>query len=117
MFDKIIDRIKECTGVSVRDRLCEMDKSEVVCKISPKKYDSGICSSVLNLTCSAVTYAEALICFDKICTGLDALPMEDNEILEISLEGTVIKYDTVSGMVRLLGSFAVYTEVATDEDW
>jgi hypothetical protein len=43
--------------------------------------------------------------------------MEDNEILEISLEGTVIKYDTVSGMVRLLGSFAVYTEVATDEDW
>ena len=31
MFDKIIDRIKECAGVSVRDRLCEMDKSLIPC--------------------------------------------------------------------------------------
>ncbi|MBQ8738736.1 MAG: hypothetical protein IJZ04_09930 [Clostridia bacterium] len=116
MFDKIIDKIRECSGLSVHDRLYDLERGEVVAKIMPKEYDSGVCASVLHLTCSGLTYAEALICFDKICTGLDALPSEDNDILEISLEGTVIKYDSVSGMVRVLGSFAVYTEVISNED-
>lgn len=114
MFDEIIDRVRECSAGDVSDRLHDINSESTIVKIQPQSYDGCVCASKVDIICIAKAYESALIRFDAICEGLDALESEDNEVLEISLENTVIKYDTVSGMVRILGTFKCYTEVTGD---
>ena len=115
MFDVILNKIKECAQAQVLPHLDEIDKESVIVKLEPSSYDSGVCISRLELMCIAKTYERALLSFDRICQGLDALPAEAQEVLDIELKSTVIKYDTVSGMTRLLGVFDAYTEVLYDD--
>lgn len=114
MFDEIIARVKECTSGNVGDRLHDITDESTIVKIQPQGYDGCVCSSRMDIICIAKTYESALIRFDAICEGLDALCDEDNDVLDITLESTVIKYDTVSGMVRILGILKCYTEVQGD---
>ena len=116
MFDVILNKIKECVSSEVSPRLGELNKESTIVKIAPQAYDRGVCTSRLEVMCIAKTYERALLSFDAICEGLDALPEEENEILEIELDSTVIKYDTVTGMTRLLGVFKTYTEVLANDN-
>lgn len=111
MFDVILNKIKECANTPLLSRAEAVDKESVIVKLEPCSYDSGVCLSRLEVLCVAKSYERALLCFDRISEGLDALPDESGEVLEIELKSTVIKYDTVSGMTRLLGVFDAYTEV------
>lgn len=111
MFDIILEKIKTCVGSNVTDRIYSIDADSTVVKITPKTYDGTICKAELSVICIAKTYASALESFDKICDGVCMLPSEEGEILEINLKDTVIKYDTVSGMTRVMGIFDCYTEV------
>lgn len=115
MFDVILNKIKECAQAQVLSRVSELDKESVIVKLEPSSYDAGVCVSRLELVCVAKSYERALLCFDRICAGLDELPAEAGEVLDIELKSTVIKYDTVSGMTRLLGVFDAYTEVIYDD--
>lgn len=114
MFDAIINKIKECVNSEVSDRLNDISRDSTIVKIQPQAYDEGVCTSKVDIICVAKTYESALLSFDAICDGLDSLCDEDGEVLEISLESTTIKYDTVSGMIRILGVFSCYTEVSGD---
>ncbi|MBO5374623.1 MAG: hypothetical protein J6A54_04160 [Clostridia bacterium] len=116
MFDVILNKIKECVSSEVSQRLSEANKESTIVKIAPQSYDRGVCLSKLEVMCVAKSYERALLSFDAICEGLEALPIEENEILEIELDSTVIKYDTVSGMTRLLGVFKAYTEVLANDN-
>lgn len=111
MFDVILNKIKECVSSEVSDRLYDINGESVIVKLTPQSYDGSVCISRLQIVCVARTYERALVSFDAICQGLDSLCDEENEVLEISLESTVIKYDTVSGMTRILGELKCYTEV------
>ncbi len=115
MFDIILNKIKECVSEQVLPRPYDTRKESVIVKLEPQSYDSGVCKSKLEVLCVSKTYERALLNFDAICQGLDTLPNEENEILEIELKSTVIKYDTVTGMTRLLGVFETYTEVIRDD--
>lgn len=114
MFDKILEKIKECSRTEVGDRIHEINKESVVVKIEPMSYDGTVCISKLELICISRTYESSLLSFDRICEGLDELPDEESEVLDITLESTAIKYDTVSGMTRLHGVFKCYTEVESN---
>lgn len=114
MFDVIIDKIKECSSSEIADRPHDITKESTVVKIQPQSYDEGVCISKLDVVCISKAYETALFSFDRICQGLDELCDEDGEVLDISLSSTVIKYDTVSGMVRIIGTFDCYTEVMGD---
>lgn len=116
MFELILNKIKECTSCPTSMRLEAIDKECVIVKLEPQSYDGSVCASRLEIVCVAKSYERALESFDNISTGLYELPDEENEVLEITLDSTVIKYDTVSGMTRLFGVFKVYTEVASDDN-
>ena len=111
MFDVILERIKQCSQAQVSDRVHDASSESVIVKLTPQSYDGSVCQSRLQIVCVSRTYERSLVSFDAICQGLDALCDEDNEVLDISLESTVIKYDTVSGMTRILGELKCYTEV------
>lgn len=111
MFDVIINKIKECAGTEVGDRLHTAIRDSVVVRLQPCTYDGCVCHSKLQVVCVAKTYDSALVRFDAICDGIDTLPDEEGEVLEVTLSQTVIKYDTVSGMMRIIGTFDCYTEV------
>ncbi len=115
MFDIILNKIKECTDNRVLTRPYEVSGECVIVKLEPQAYDNGVCTSRLEILCIAKSYERALLSFDKISQGLDELSTEENEVLDIDLESTVIKYDTVSGMTRLMGVFSAYTEVGYDD--
>lgn len=114
MFDTILNKIKECVEVPVDERLKSISGESVIVRLVPKGYDGSVCVSRLEVVSIAKSYERALLCFDRICDGLDSLPSEDNDVLDVSLDSTAIKYDTVSGMTRLLGTFKCYTEVQND---
>ncbi len=111
MFDTILNKIKECVDLPTSERLTSIGDESVIVKLTPKSYDGSVCVSRLEVVSVAKSYERALVCFDKICDGLDTLPSEDNDVLDVTLDSTVIKYDTVSGMTRLFGIFKCYTEV------
>lgn len=112
MFDVILDKIKECSGIEPTNRLKKLDGESVIVKIAPKSYDGSVCESSLEVVCVARDYDTVLERFDAICEGLDSLCDTDSEVLEVSLSNTAIKYDTVSGMTRIIGVFKCYTEVS-----
>lgn len=115
MFDLILNKIKECVNQEILDRPKRADRECVIVKLQPQSYDEGVCLSRLEILCVGKTYEKALLDFDAICKGLDSLADEENEVLDIDLKSTVIKYDTVTGMTRLLGVFDAYTEVEHDD--
>lgn len=115
MFDVILNKIKECAEAELVDRVKDTHKECVIARLEPKSYDEGVCHSRLEILCVSKTYERALLSFDSICKGFDELPDEENEILDIDLKSTVIKYDTVTGMTRLFGVFDAYTEVIRDD--
>lgn len=112
MFDVILNKIKTAVDESVIHKLQNPTDECVVVKIEPKSYDGTVCDSLVRVVCVFKTYERTLECFDKICDALYELPEEDTEVLDVVLENTVIKYDTVTGMSRILGDFSIFTEGA-----
>lgn len=115
MFDSILNKIKECASVPVKERFGKIGEDCVLVRIMPKDFDGVLCRSRLETVSIARTYESALESFDRISDALLNLPSEDNDVVSIELKNVYIKYDTVSGMTRLFGVFECYTEVAHDE--
>lgn len=115
MFDVILNKIKECASTAVLSRAKDANEESVIVKLEPISFDAGVCNAHLEILCVAKSYERALLSFDRILEGLDALPEESGEVLDIELKSTVIKYDTVTGMTRLLGVFDAFTEVGSDD--
>ncbi len=109
MFDVILNKIKDAVDRSVLDRLEKVNEECVIVNIEPQSYDGTVCDSTVKVVCVFKSYEASLDCFDKVCDALYSLPAEDGEVLDTVLQSTVIRYDTVSGMTRLLGEFSVFT--------
>lgn len=110
MFDVILNKIKDAIPESVLDRLHSATDECVIVQIEPKSYDGAVCDSLVKVMCIFKTYERALECFDKVCDALYSLPEEEGEVFDTVLENTVIKYDTATGMSRMIGDFSIFTE-------
>lgn len=109
MFDTILNKIKDAVDKSVLRKLERADEECVIVNIEPQSYDGTVCDSTVKVVCIFKTYEGALDCFDKVCDALYSLPEDDGEVIDTVLESTVIRYDTASGMTRVLGDFSVFT--------